>query len=167
MNTSQPNSIAPTFQEFQPIQINEILEKLIADFSRSKELHSWGIDDEMVQSLKKFLENPFQNEYKKLERSSNTFMQLFLAILVSGISHFKLDSLIDGVTYTNQGTEICLWIFLKPEQWSFENRRKFYPILSSIMNVPLFNQHSIDYRIVKKGTINLPESYKQLQQVTR
>lgn len=59
------------------------------------------------------------------------------------------------------------WIFLKPEQWSFENRRKFYPILSSIMNVPLFNQHSIDYRIVKKGTINLPESYKQLQQVTR
>lgn len=137
--------------ESQPWSLNSVLGALDASFKQAVDWQEWGLDSRLIRSLQLSLDNPSIQEAERLERASNSFLQLFVTMFVNSIARSSDTDAVERITFSGEGSIINLWIYLKPDKWDFYNKNRFYSAVNHVASVPLFKNHSVDFRIMKGG----------------
>ncbi len=139
-------------KEHLPWSLNSILGALDASLRQSVDWQEWGIEYRLIQSLKHSLDNPAIQESERLERASESILQLFVTMFLNNISRLEIADTVERIAFSGTGTNISLSVVLKQGQGDFYNKSKFYSTISSLSKVPLFRNHSVDFRVFNSGT---------------
>lgn len=137
--------------ESQPWSLNTVLSALDASFKQSVDWHEWGLDSRLIRSLQSSLDNPQIQESERLQRASSSFLQLFVTMFVNSIARTTDTDAVERIAFSGEGSTINLWVYLKPDKWDFYNKNRFYTAVNHVSSVPLFRNHSVDFRVLKGG----------------
>ncbi len=138
-------------KEHLPWSLNSVLGALDACLRQSVDWQEWGIENRLIQSLKNSLDNPAIQESERLERASESMRQLFVTMFLNSLSRLDIASTVERISFSGRDTTIELAVYLKPGQGDFYHKSKFYSTITALSRVPLFRNHTIDFRLLNAG----------------
>lgn len=138
-------------KEHLPCSLNAILGALDASLRQSVDWQEWGIENRLIQSLKASLDNPALQEPERLERASESILQLYVTMFLNNVARLEIGDAVERIAFSGKGTTITLSVFLKTGQGDFYTKSKFYSTIAALSKVPLFRNHSIDFRVFNSG----------------
>lgn len=136
------------------------LQHIEEDAAHSRVLYDLGLNTELAQVVENFFAQPTEFLDRMRVVHDELLSQLFMVGFLHLINQAGLDKLVNTYAVRVNGTDITLWIILKDNEDTFENRSAFYGIISELSNVPQFEKINVDFLIMREADLPIPESFK-------
>lgn len=130
------------------------------DSVNSRMLYELGISTELAKSVEEFFVQPHEFLDKMRLMHNDLFSQLFMISFMHLVKQCDLYKTVSSYAVKVNGADISLWIILKDSEDTFENRSKFYRIVSQLSNIPQFEKINVDFLLLTEGELHIPESFK-------
>ena len=134
-----------------------MLDALETTTRSAKFFHAMGVDTEFVQKFRAFVSDPATALDKMSEQIPRAFVALFWELLKEG----KASESIDSIGAEIRGSKASMWIYLKDEQYTYENRAKVYSLKAELIGV--LKKADIDVMILRKSEAELPKEFNRIE----
>jgi hypothetical protein len=141
-------------------KVIRVLTKMEEEANYSRILSGLGMATELAQEIRLFIEDPSAALMKMLKSQNEMIAQMFMVVFIDFVNEAKIDKLVDGYAVRVNGSAISLWVFLKEDDYTFENRAKFYEIMSQLANVKIFEKINVDFLVLTKDDLPIPAAFK-------